>query len=63
MSEEQHGTYELYDTPYARYLQKEIELATAIEKEVYEPSDFSAFDTMHYCGDNYIKSKLETLRN
>jgi cyclopropane fatty-acyl-phospholipid synthase-like methyltransferase len=52
--------YELYAAPYTNRLRNEVEKVRASKPDgPFVASDFSHFDSLHYCGHNYIEEFLE----
>ncbi|OMJ69185.1 hypothetical protein SteCoe_33164 [Stentor coeruleus] len=54
------SNYDLYADPYMNRLRNEVAKVKAKKSEgLFIPSDFSHFDSLHYCGHNYIEDFLE----
>lgn len=50
------ANYDLYADPYMNRLRNEVnKVRQAKSGLVCKPSDFSSFDSLHYCGHNYIE--------
>lgn len=55
------ANYELYQEPYTRRINGEIDKVLAQGKESYQPKDFTHFDSLHYCGHNWIQEFFDSI--
>lgn len=56
------ANYELYADPYMNRLRNEVNKVRLAKPEGgFKPSDFSHFDSLHYCGHNYIEDYFESI--
>jgi phosphoethanolamine N-methyltransferase len=55
------ATYELYQEPYTRRIHGEIDKVLALGKDAYTAQDFTHFDSLHYCGHEWIKEFFDSI--